>query len=161
MRILGIDPGIGRMGWGIIEKNGHNVASVAFGCVTTESSREIPQRLFEIHTAVEGLINSYIPNAFAIEELFFNTNAKTAFTVGQARGVILLAAAQKGLAPAIYTPLQVKIALTGYGRAEKRQVGEMVKATLSLPKIPTPDDTADALAVAITHAFSVKQKRVL
>ncbi len=161
MRILGIDPGIGRMGWGIVDKEGQKVTPVDFGCATTESTTDIATRLKEIHKCVADLIEKYKPTEFAIEELFFNTNAKTAFVVGQARGVILLAAGQNNLTPAIYTPLQVKIALTGYGRAEKRQVGELVKSSLKLEKIPTPDDTADALAVALTHAFSVKQKRVL
>ena len=97
-------------------------------------------------------------DAFAIEELFFNTNAKTALVVGQARGVALLVAAQKQLPIAAYTPLQVKIAVTGYGRAEKNQVGQMVKTILKLTSIPKPDDTADALAIALTHAFSYKMK---
>lgn len=158
MRILGIDPGIERVGWGIVEKDGQNIKSLEFGCITTDSKEEIPQRLRIIHEKVSKIIDNFHPEEFAIEELFFNTNAKTAFIVGQARGVMLLCAAQNGLKPAIYTPLQVKIALTGYGRAEKAQVGQMVKTSLNLNKIPTPDDTADALAVALTHAFSIKKK---
>ncbi|KKP79632.1 MAG: Crossover junction endodeoxyribonuclease RuvC [Candidatus Levybacteria bacterium GW2011_GWB1_35_5] len=106
-----------------------------------------------------AIIKKYKPEALAIEELFFNTNAKTAFIVGQARGVILLAASQNKLNISIYTPLQVKMAITGYGRAEKNQIGQMVKILLKLKTIPKPDDTADALAVALTHAFSAKMSK--
>ena len=105
---------------------------------------------------VSKVIKTYKPDALAIEELFFNTNAKTAFVVGEARGVILLAAAENNLEIAIYTPLQVKMALTGYGRAEKSQIGKMVKTLLALKEMPKPDDTADALAIALTYAFSNK-----
>ena len=154
MKILGIDPGIARMGWGVVEKKGQTFTPVDFGCYETSSKEEVPQRLSQVYEEVLRLISLYRPEAFAIEELFFNTNAKTAFVVGQARGVMLLAAAQKGIKLAIYTPLQVKIALTGYGHAEKRQVGLMVKTILKLTQVPKPDDTADALAVALTHAFT-------
>lgn len=156
MKILGIDPGIGRMGWGIIEKEGQKVSAIEFGCLETDPKLVIPQRLCLVFDEVEKLVKKFKPQEFAIEELFFNTNAKTAFVVGQARGVILLAASKANLNPAIYTPLQVKIALTGYGRAEKSQVGLMVKNLLKLSSIPKPDDTADALAIALTHAFSLK-----
>lgn len=159
MRILGIDPGIGRMGWGVIEVESSKLKVKSYGCVETEASLSIEQRLNIIYEAVEMFIKDYTPDALAIEELFFNTNAKTAMIVGQARGVVLLSAAQKKIPVAIYTPLQVKIALTGYGRAEKSQVGQMVKILLKLDKIPKPDDTADALAIALTHAFSYKMKR--
>jgi len=157
MIILGIDPGIARMGWGVVEKIGQKVTSVDYGCFETDNSVEVPQRLSLVYHKVCELIQEFGPTEFAIEELFFNTNAKTAFVVGQARGVILLAASEAALKPRIYTPLQVKIALTGFGRAEKRQVGEMVKMLLKLPAVPTPDDTSDALAVALTHAFSVRK----
>lgn len=160
MRILGIDPGIGRMGWGVIETlPGGQVASVAFGCLETESSKPVGERLATMHQFLTELLTEFKPQAASIEELFFNTNAKTAFTVGQARGVILLSFAQHNLPIGIYTPLQVKIAVTGYGRAEKNQVGQMVKTLLKLPSVPRPDDTADALAVALTHAFSSKPTR--
>ena len=126
------------------------------GCIETSPKQTVEKRLEEIHTEILSLIQKYSPEVLAIEELFFNTNAKTAFVVGQARGVILLAAAENNLNVAIYTPLQVKLALTGYGRAEKPQVGQMVKTLLSLKEVPKPDDTADGLAIAITHAFSAK-----
>lgn len=156
MRILGIDPGIGRMGWGIIEKNRSKVESVRFGCFETQSEEQTSNRLKHIFSFLTQLLDEYHPDALAIEELFFNTNAKTALIVGQARGVVMLAAAMKDITVSTYTPLQVKIAITGYGRAEKSQIGQMVKVLLKLPSIPKPDDTADALAIALTHAFTVK-----
>jgi crossover junction endodeoxyribonuclease RuvC len=156
MRILGIDPGIGRCGWGVIDTQGSKLTVQGYGCIETSSKKETPERLTEIYAEIINIIKTYKPESFAIEELFFNTNAKTAFVVGQARGVILLAASQSKLEIAIYTPLQVKMSLTGYGRAEKSQIGKMVKTLLSLKEIPKPDDTADALAVALTHAFSNK-----
>jgi len=156
MRILGIDPGIGKCGWGVVEAQGSKLGVQGYGCIETSPKKEIPLRLKEIYEEISKIIKTYKPDALAIEELFFNTNAKTAFVVGQARGVILLAAAQNNLSISIYTPLQVKMALTGYGHAEKNQVGKMVKALLVLKDVPKPDDTADALAIALTHAFSSK-----
>ncbi len=156
MKILGIDPGIGRCGWGMVETQGSKLGVQGYGCIETSPKKEIPLRLKEIYAEISKIIKTYKPDAMAIEELFFNTNAKTAFVVGQARGVILLAAAQNNLEIAIYTPLQVKMALTGYGHAEKKQVGKMVKALLLLKDVPKPDDTADALAIALTFAFSSK-----
>jgi crossover junction endodeoxyribonuclease RuvC len=154
MRILGIDPGIGRCGWGMVDARNSKYKALDFGCIETSSKKEIPDRLQEIYEEISILIKAHKPDVLSIEELFFNTNAKTAFVVGQARGVILLAAAQNKLEIAIYTPLQVKMALTGYGHAEKSQVGKMVKSLLSLKEVPKPDDTADALAIALTFAFS-------
>jgi crossover junction endodeoxyribonuclease RuvC len=156
MRILGIDPGIGRTGWGVIDMQHAKFSSQNYGCIETAPSVDIPGRLFTLYSEIVDIIKEYSPDALAIEELFFNTNAKTALIVGQARGVILLAASQKNLTIGIYTPLQVKMAVTGYGRAEKNQIGQMVKTILKLPEIPKPDDTADALAIALTHAFSKK-----
>lgn len=156
MRIIGIDPGIARTGWGIIQKNHSQVSPVQFGCFETKPAEQPANRLRQIYLFITRLLEEHKPAALAIEELFFNTNAKTALIVGQARGVILLAAAQKNIPISIYTPLQVKIAITGYGRAEKSQIGQMVKILLKLPAIPAPDDTADALAIALTHAFTVK-----
>ena len=156
MRILGIDPGIGRCGWAVIEGSGNSFKAIAYGCIETSSKKEVGERLTEIYEEITNIIKKYSPKALSIEELFFNNNEKTAFVVGQARGVILLAAAQNNLEISIYTPLQVKIALTGYGRAEKSQIGKMVKTVFSLKEIPKPDDTADALAVALTGAFSSK-----
>lgn len=160
MRILGIDPGIGRTGWGVIEVKSQKSKVKSYGCIETEAKMGEEKRLEKLFDEITAVIKKEKPEACAIEELFFNTNAKTALVVGQARGVLLLAAAQKNLPIATYTPLQVKIALTGYGRAEKNQVGQMVKTILKLDSIPTPDDAADALAIALTHAFSYKVNRL-
>ena len=159
MKILGIDPGIARCGWGVVDVNKSKLTVIKYGCIETSSEIEIPQRLVLVYKEVQKIIKTYSPDEFAIEELFFNTNAKTAFVVGQARGVILLSAAQNNIPISIYTPLQVKIALTGYGRAEKNQIGHMVKTLLTLKEIPKPDDTTDALAVAMAHAFSNKYNK--
>jgi len=158
MQILGVDPGIGRTGWGSIKIQSSHFTSHNFGCIETVKDLSIEVRLERIYQGILAIINTEKPDVLAIEELFFNTNAKTAMVVGQARGVILLAAAQKQLPVTVYTPLQVKIAVTGYGRAEKRQVGQMIKTILHLETIPKPDDTTDALAIAVTHAFSYKMK---
>lgn len=159
MVILGIDPGIGRCGWAVVESRSSKLVTRNFGCIETSSKMPVQKRLQVIHDNIIGFIDKYSPDVLSVEELFFNTNAKTAFVVGEARGVILLAAAQKNLDIAIYTPLQVKIAVTGYGRAEKAQIGQMVKTILKLKEVPKPDDTSDALAVALTHAFSAKLRK--
>ncbi len=159
MRILGIDPGIGRTGWGVVKMENGKWKMENCGCIETEANSPVPQRLQIIYGELQSLISEYKPEELSIEELFFNNNAKTAFVVGQARGVVILAAAQANIPVAIYTPLQVKMALTGYGRAEKNQVGQMVKIVLGLSAVPKPDDTADALAIALTHAFSRKMAR--
>lgn len=160
MRILGIDPGIGRTGFGVIDVISNKLSVISFGCIETEAKTEMGQRLVELSERIEDLMKEFKPDAVGIEDLFFNTNSKTAFVVGQARGVIMLAVAKKKLPLAVYTPLQVKIAVTGYGRAEKKQVGQMVKILLKLDSIPKLDDTTDALAIAVTHAFSYKMKNV-
>jgi crossover junction endodeoxyribonuclease RuvC len=159
MRILGIDPGIGRCGWAVIQENGSSFKAISYGCIETSSKKEVGQRLEEIYSEITKIINKYSPKYLSIEELFFNNNAKTAFVVGQARGVIILAASVNKLEISIFTPLQVKIALTGYGRAEKSQIGKMVKTIFNLKEIPKPDDTTDALAVALTGAFSAKASK--
>lgn len=158
MKILGIDPGIARMGWGIIRVESSKLKIESCGCLETSAGLEIEQRLKHLHEELLNVIEKEKPEVLAIEELFFNTNAKTAFIVGQARGVVLLTAAEKNIPVEIYTPLQVKVALTGYGRAEKMQIGQMVKVLLKLDKVPKPDDTADALAIALCHAFSMNFK---
>jgi crossover junction endodeoxyribonuclease RuvC len=158
MRILGLDPGIGRTGWGTIEVQSAKLIVQRFGCIETPKDLSVEKRLLTLYEEVSVILKEEKPDAFAIEELFFNTNTTTAMIVGQARGVVLLAAAQHNIPISIYTPLQIKIAVTGYGRAQKHQVGQMVKILLRLDAIPNPDDTADALAVAITHAFSYKMK---
>ncbi|MBI2621235.1 MAG: crossover junction endodeoxyribonuclease RuvC [Candidatus Levybacteria bacterium] len=161
MIILGVDPGIGRCGWGIIETRNSKLEIRNSGCIETRANSPIEERLLIISSQIEKFIKEYKPDVLSIEELFFSTNAKTAFTVGQARGVVLLLAGQNKLDVAIYTPLQVKMALTGYGRADKNQIGQMVKVILKLEKIPKIDDTSDALAVAITHAFSSKLGKLI
>jgi crossover junction endodeoxyribonuclease RuvC len=158
MRILGIDPGIGRTGWGVIDIQGSKAVVKGYGCIETEPNSETPGRLFAIYDELMDIIKEYKPESFAIEDLFFNKNVSTALVVGQARGVIILAAVQNNLPIHIYTPSQVKIAVTGYGKAEKKQVGKMVQVILGLKSIPKPDDTADALAIAITDGFSMKLK---
>ena len=160
MKVLGIDPGIGRCGWGVVDIQNSKLTPIAFGCIETSSKKEAPIRLEEVYSQVDEIIKKYNPDEFSIEDLFFGNNAKTALIVGQARGVILLSAVQNNKSIGIYTPLQVKVALTGYGKAEKSQVGKMVKAILNLKEIPKPDDTADALAVAITHCFSRKSNKL-
>ena len=156
MIILGIDPGIGRCGWGIITVNNSQLTVNNSGCIETRPNSKVEERLLIISTKIESITKKYKPDVLAIEELFFGANSKTALTVGQARGVVLLAAAKNKIPVTVYTPLQVKMALTGYGRADKNQIGQMVKVILKLEKIPKIDDTSDALAVAITHAFSSK-----
>lgn len=154
MRIIGFDPGIARTGWGIIDVQGSKYNVQSYGCVETSPKLSAEKRLLEIYQKIIGIIKTHKPDALVIEQLFFNTNAKTALIVGQARGVILLCAAKEDLPIASYTPLQVKMAITGYGRAEKYQIGKMVATLLHLKAIPKPDDVTDALAVALTHAFS-------
>ncbi len=154
MIILGIDPGIAIVGYGIIECKGNKYKAIDYGVITTEPKCSFPERLKIIYNELTDIIIKYDPDAFAIEELFFNKNVKTAIDVGQARGVELLAGMNRGLEIFEYTPLQVKQGVVGYGRASKRQVQEMVKLLLNLKEIPKPDDAADALAVAISHAHS-------
>ena len=152
--ILGIDPGTATMGWGVVRQEGSRLRYMQHGAITTPSNWAMPRRLGRLFDGVTQLLEGYRPDTVAVEELFFNTNVTTAITVGQARGVALLAAYRAGLEVAEYTPLQVKQAITSYGRAEKRQVQEMVRTLLNLREIPRPDDAADGLAIAITHAFS-------
>jgi len=154
MRVLGIDPGIAIVGFGFIDKSGHKLTPVQYGAIQTEAHTPHEERLLQVYESAGALMDRYKPDTVAIEKLFFNRNVTTAFAVGQARGVIILAAAQRGLPIAEYTPLQIKQAVVGYGKAEKRQVQEMVKMFLKLSAIPKPDDVADALAVAICHAHS-------
>lgn len=155
MRVLGLDPGMAKTGYGIIEITGHKFKGIAYGCIETPPQLEEMQRLLELYQQLEELIRTYQPSVLVVEELFFNKNSRTAMAVGQARGVVLLAAAQQDLDVVEYTPLQVKQGVVGYGRATKRQVQEMVKILLGLEEIPRPDDAADALAVAICYAHSL------
>lgn len=156
MIILGIDPGTAITGYGVISQQGNHIKKVCFGAIRTGSQLPMAKRLSLIYDELRQLICEYQPDVVAIEELFFNKNTRTALAVGQARGVILLAAATSGMEIAEYTPLQVKQAVVGYGRAEKAQIQEMVRMLLCLNEIPKPDDAADALAIAICHAHSRK-----
>ena len=154
MRILGIDPGIAIVGWGVIEYSGNRFRTLGYGSVQTPAGMPTEHRLVAVHKGISELIETYAPDCMSIEELFWNTNQTTGIRVSEARGVILLAAAQKKIDIFEYTPLQVKQAVVGYGRAEKKQVISMVTMLLGLEKPPKPDDTADALALAICHAHS-------
>jgi len=154
LRILGIDPGIAIVGFGLVDKQGSKIVPVQYGSIQTEAHTEEGLRLKQIYEAAGQLIDTYKPEALAIEKLFFNRNVTTAMTVGQARGVLVLAAVQKGLTVSEYTPMQVKQAIVGYGKAEKKQVQEMVRMVLRLQAVPKPDDVADALAIAVCHAHS-------
>lgn len=154
MIILGIDPGYAIVGWGVIEYNANRFSVVDFGAVTTEAGTPFNDRLKAVYDGVNDIMKHYNPDALAIEKLFYNTNAKTVIDVAQARGVTNLAAVQNNIPIFEYTPLQVKQSVVGYGRAEKKQVQEMTRVILKLEKVPKPDDTADALAMAICHAHA-------
>ena len=154
MIILGIDPGLAITGFGIVSYQQNRFEVIQYGVIRTESKTSIPQRLLRIQESITTLIHQYQPNMAAVEELFFNTNAKSAFLVGQARGVAVVTVSAAGLPVYEYTPLQVKQGVAGYGRAEKSQIQLMVKTLLNLKEIPRPDDAADALAIAICHAHT-------
>lgn len=149
MILLGIDPGIGRTGWGVINKNGAKTSLIAYGCIETKAHSPLESRLPILFDELTAIISTHKPDSAALETLFFNTNAKTAMIVGQARGVAVLALARAHITQTEFTPLQVKQAVTGYGAAPKQQVQQMVKTLLNLDTIPQPDDAADALAVAL------------
>jgi len=152
--VLGIDPGTAATGYGVVERNGASLRALDYGCLETLPSMELPLRLLEIHRAVTELILTHRPAQVGVERLFFNKNVMTAFAVGQARGVVLLAAAEHGIPVFEYGPHEVKLAVTGYGRAAKDQVQRMVQMVLGMPNLPRPDDAADALAVAICLAHA-------
>ncbi|MDU1954175.1 crossover junction endodeoxyribonuclease RuvC [Peptoniphilus lacydonensis] len=158
MIIMGVDPGIAIVGYGFVELFGNSYKVLDYGAITTKAKIPLPDRLDLIYQEMNDLINQYKPEDIAFEELFFNKNVKTAITVAQARGVEVLVAKKSGANLYEYTPLQVKQALVGYGRATKSQIQDMVKIILNLNKVPKPDDVADALAVAITHGSSIKFK---
>jgi crossover junction endodeoxyribonuclease RuvC len=158
MIILGIDPGTATTGYGVIEKKGQKFTLVDYGCVITPAKTPLHDRLDTIFKEISGIIEENRPDHVAVEEIFFAANAKTAIAVGHARGVILLASKKKGCQVHEYTPLEVKMALTGYGRADKKQIQQMVKAILTLSEIPKPDDAADALAIAICHGQTTRCK---
>jgi crossover junction endodeoxyribonuclease RuvC len=150
--VLGIDPGTAAMGWGVVESRSGRLRMVDAGCLTTKPDVALPSRLLQIHALLDELIALHKPDLMAVERLFFSKNAQTAFGVGQARGVVLLSAAQAEVPVREATPSEVKVAVSGYGGADKEQVGRMVAVCLSLAAPPRPDDTADALAIAIWAA---------
>jgi crossover junction endodeoxyribonuclease RuvC len=153
--VLGIDPGTARLGYGIVERQGSQLTMLEYGCVETTNDRPLEQRLLLIYEALTDLIETHRPEAMGVERLFFNKNVQTAMAVGQARGVVLLVGAQHGLPVFEYGPHEVKLAVTGYGRAPKDQVQRMVQLVLSMSQVPKPDDAADALAVAVCTAHAI------
>lgn len=156
MRIIGIDPGTGILGFGVIDKDGHKLKLVDAGVIRTPVKEDDAIRLEIIFNEVSEIIKDTKPDVMSVEKLFFAQNVTTAMTVSQARGVVLLAARQANLSIAEFTPLQIKQSLTGYGRAEKKQIQEMVRTMLGLSEVPKPDDCADALAAAITYSMTVR-----
>jgi crossover junction endodeoxyribonuclease RuvC len=157
--VLGIDPGTARLGYGIVERQGSQLTMLEYGCVETTNDRPLEQRLLLIHEALTDLIETHRPEAMGVERLFFNKNVQTAMAVGQARGVVLLVGAQHGLPVFEYGPHEVKLAVTGYGRAPKDQVQRMVQLVLSMSQMPKPDDAADALAVAVCTAHAITPQK--
>lgn len=151
---MGIDPGYAIVGWGVVDYFNNRFSVVDYGAVTTPAEMDFSDRLERIYDDALAIIERYGPGSMAIEKLFYNTNAKTVIDVSQARGVLMLAAKKSGIDVCEYTPLQVKLSVVGYGRAEKKQVQEMTRIILNLEKIPKPDDAADALAMSICHAHS-------
>ncbi|MBQ9972466.1 MAG: crossover junction endodeoxyribonuclease RuvC [Firmicutes bacterium] len=158
MKILGIDPGYAILGWGVVEMKGNSFKALNYGAVTTPAGMDMTDRLKVLYNELMNIIVEEEPDIASVEELFFNTNTKTAIMVGQARGVALLACANSGLPVYEFTPLQIKQGLVGYGRAEKKQVQMMVKTILGLSSVPKPDDTADALAAAICCGHSANSR---
>lgn len=154
MIILGIDPGTATTGYGVVDSDKGKIKEVAYGCVLTKSTQSLENRLITIFDELTKVIKKFKPEMVAVEELFFASNTKTAISVGHARGVILLACSKAKVPVYEYTPLQIKQAVCGYGRADKQQIQKMVKALLNLEEIPKPDDAADGLAIAICHANS-------
>ncbi len=154
MRILGIDPGLAIVGWGVLDYEAARFRTVAYGALRTPAGISTEERLKMIYDGMVELIGTYHPDSMAIEELFFTNNITTGIRVAEARGILLLAAHQAGLSIGGYTPMQVKQAVVGYGKAEKKQVMSMVQRILALKAVPRPDDTADALAIAICHGHS-------
>ncbi len=151
IRVLGIDPGLATTGYALLEMEKTYYRVLDFGCIQTLSAQDLPQRLLTIFERIMALISCFTPESIALEQLFFCKNVRTAMQVGEARGAILTAAAAMHIPVVGYTPLQVKQAVTGYGKAEKKQVQQMVSLILKLPCLPQPDDAADALAIALCH----------
>ena len=156
MVVLGIDPGYAIVGYGLVKFENQKLTPLQYGAIRTEADRPIAARLHEIYSDMKSLLDAFQPDCVAMERLYFNTNEKTAINVSQARGVLLLACEQAGKEVFEYTPLQVKMSVVRYGRAEKRQVMELTQRILGLKDIPKPDDAADALAIAVWHAHSAR-----
>ncbi len=150
MIVIGIDPGLATVGFGVIRKEG-KITPLSYGCIRTSPEKQTPERLSEIYEEINALFEKYAPEAVAVERLFFNKNVTNAMSVSEARGVIFLATQQKRIPVFEYTPLQVKQAITGSGRADKKQMQEMIKRLLNLKEIPKPDDAADGLSIALCH----------
>ena len=156
IRILGVDPGYAIVGFGVLDYDGVRFTPIEYGAILTEAHTPFPDRLKAIHTDMEFIFEKYAPECMAIEKLYFTSNQKTGIDVAQARGVTVLSAAERSIPIFEYTPLQVKSAVVGYGKAEKKQVMEMTRQLLNLAQIPKPDDAADALAFAICHGHSTR-----
>jgi len=157
MLVIGVDPGTATTGYGFVRDDEHGkLVAVDYGVITTPSNLQMPERLLQIYQRLRELLSRYHPESGAVEKLFLQRNVRTAISVGQGRGIALLALAEAGIPVAEYTPLEIKQAVTGYGGAEKMQVQQMVKYLLGLSEIPRPDDAADALAVAICHLHSAR-----
>lgn len=156
MIIIGIDPGLATVGFGVIRKEEDRIIPVSYGCIRTSSEKQNPERLMEIYDEVNALFEKYTPRAVAVERLFFTNNITSAMGVSEARGVIFLAAQQKNIPVIEYTPKQVKQAITGSGRADKKQMQEMIKKLLDLDEVPKPDDAADGLSIALCHINYIK-----
>ncbi len=151
MIVIGIDPGLATVGFGVLRKEENGIMPVSYGCIRTSSEKQTPERLLEIYAEINALFDKYRPDAVAVERLFFNKNVTNAMSVSEARGVIFLAAQQKNIPLFEYTPNQVKQAITGSGRADKKQMQEMIKRLLNLDEVPQPDDAADGLSIALCH----------
>ncbi len=160
MIILGIDPGFGRIGWGLIKDERGKQSLINYDCIETNPNIKLEARIAHIFKDITAIIRKHKPSTIASEELFFGTNVTTALSVGQARGVIMLAAYQNQIPTYLYKPVEIKMAVTGYGSASKAQIQKMVKLILKLDSIPKPDDAADALAIALTHCYSQKMKGI-
>jgi crossover junction endodeoxyribonuclease RuvC len=158
---LGIDPGTARTGYGLVNESGGGIAAIAYGVLTTPADWPLPRRMQSLHHQLQELIALHSPSTAAVEKLFFQKNVRTAMSVGEARGVILLALAEAGLEVSEYSPREVKLAVAGYGAADKRQIQDMVRSLLGLARRPEPDDAADALAIAICHLHSSRLLRLI
>jgi crossover junction endodeoxyribonuclease RuvC len=159
--VLGIDPGTAITGYGLVREDDEGLTLIGCGVITTPADRPLPQRLQTIYRGLTAIIGQHQPDQVAVEELFFSRNVRTALSVGQARGVVLLAAAEAGLPLHEYKPLEVKQTVAGYGGADKRQVQEMVRLLLNLEQVPEPDDAADAVAVAVCHIHSARMRALI